>query len=616
MKWRTFASRARTVFGAYAAAEGCSFGAHQYRISEMHHAPRRSMEEGFDYDGHFSWFAREITHEPDPKRLFEDAFNATAIGNIPRSSALHMLQFYLTARERDAFPGESYPPEVTRTAETLLRRLEKTHGLRFRVHDTTRSEYDDTNDGKTVRALRKALITITNKVDQKGFSKKAFSKENDSAVRDFLVDGAGGSQGGVETHKGVDTPTTADFIRTNKFDMNPYYKPIAFQLLIAAFRWSAEHRLKRAGFEKKTDPAVGIVVWVRPPRGLKEVKGSGHMNHKENGNPKDHDKKIPSINPKDKNPRNVDNNPNTISDRYDPVVFLHGLGIGIAPYAEYVAGLPDDRPVVAPEWPNISYNWDDRSHRYPSPSELANFLERVTRRAAEDALARDLGDENLELPINSIVAATRNTKCDVIAHSYGTVCLTSFRRHYPNSVRRCVYIDPVCFLPSFGSYLRYGFDDHLTTWREMREHLSLRSSDPSEPMSFMNLILASWFVKGDASTQQLMKRLLFPHEAWERGPLKENDMVVLSGLDEIVGSTAIAERFTKAFPKCSVILQPQWQHGGFLLEPDPDMINDHIVRHATGGKNNGDCLPRGKQGLVKRAWARGFAKKKKRKRNE
>jgi hypothetical protein len=77
----------------------------------------------------------------------------------------------------------------------------------------------------------------------------------------------------------------------------------------------------------------------------------------------------------------------------------------------------------------------------------------------------------------------------------------------------------------------------------MRQHWRARSVDPNEPMSFTNLVLASWFVKGDASTQQLMKRLLFPHEAWERKALTERDMVVLSGLDEIVGSDAIHKRF-------------------------------------------------------------------------
>jgi hypothetical protein len=133
-------------------------------------------------------------------------------------------------------------------------------------------------------------------------------------------------------------------------------------------------------------------------------------------------------------------------------------------------------------------------------------------------------------------------------------------------------------------------------------------------MSFGNLVLASWFVKGDASTQQLMKRLLFPHEAWERGPLGEDDMVVLSGLDEIVGAAEIAARFGEAWPECTTVLQKQWQHGGFLLEPDPERVNDAIVAHATGGKvgEHGQKKP----GLVKRAWRAGFAKRRPRKKQK
>ena len=109
----------------------------------------------------------------------------------------------------------------------------------------------------------------------------------------------------------------------------------------------------------------------------------------------------------------------------------------------------------------------------------------------------------------------------------------------------------MCFLPSFGSYLRYAHDDHLASMYELVTHLAARGADPTEPMSMANLVrvyfyslngnyiwqlycadvvfcvqvLASWFVKGDPSTQQLMKRLLFPHEAWERGPLGDDDMV-------------------------------------------------------------------------------------------
>lgn len=585
MKWRTFASRARYAFGAYAATEGCAFGAHQYRINQMHHAPRRSMEEGFDYDGHFRWFASELRHEPNPQRLFEDAFNAAPIATIPRANALHMLQFYLTARERDEFPDEQYPPEVTREAESLLRRLERRHGLAFLDRDASPASHGEDVSGRERNArvktkLRRALRVLSRRTKDD----KAFAGE-DSAVRDFLVDGGGGSQGGVETSRSVGAGGAdgADFIRTNRFEMHAYYKPIAFQALIAAFRAAANAKLRSAGFERKRDPATRIVVWTRPPKARENAESDADA--------------LASA---------------SDFDRYDPLVFLHGLGIGIAPYADYVCALPDHRPVVAPEWPNISYSWDDRSHEYPSPSEISAFLERSTRRAAEDALAHDL--RGVDATQDAIVRRARDVRCDVIAHSYGTVCLTAFRRHYPKSVRRCAYVDPVCFLPSFGSYLRYGFDHHLSGWRALFAHLSARANDPREPMSFGNLVLASWFVKGDASTQQLMKRLLFPHEAWERGPLGEDDMVVLSGLDEIVGAAEIAARFGEAWPECATVLQKQWQHGGFLLEPDPERVNDAIVAHATGGKvgEHGQKKP----GLIKRAWRAGFAKRRPRKKQK
>ena len=585
MKWRTFASRARYAFGAYAATEGCAFGAHQYRINQMHHAPRRSMEEGFDYDGHFRWFASELRHEPNPQRLFEDAFNAAPIATIPRANALHMLQFYLTARERDEFPDEQYPPEVTREAESLLRRLERRHGLAFLDRDASPASHGEDVSGRERNArvktkLRRALRVLSRRTKDD----KAFAGE-DSAVRDFLVDGGGGSQGGVETSRSVGAGGAdgADFIRTNRFEMHAYYKPIAFQALIAAFRAAANAKLRSAGFERKRDPATRIVVWTRPPKARENAESDADA--------------LASA---------------SDFDQYDPLVFLHGLGIGIAPYADYVCALPDHRPVVAPEWPNISYSWDDRSHEYPSPSEISAFLERSTRRAAEDALAHDL--RGVDATQDAIVRRARDVRCDVIAHSYGTVCLTAFRRHYPKSVRRCAYVDPVCFLPSFGSYLRYGFDHHLSGWRALFAHLSARANDPREPMSFGNLVLASWFVKGDASTQQLMKRLLFPHEAWERGPLGEDDMVVLSGLDEIVGAAEIAARFGEAWPECATVLQKQWQHGGFLLEPDPERVNDAIVAHATGGKvgEHGQKKP----GLIKRAWRAGFAKRRPRKKQK
>jgi len=121
--------------------------------------------------------------------------------------------------------------------------------------------------------------------------------------------------------------------------------------------------------------------------------------------------------------------------------------------------------------------------------------------------------------------------------------------------------------------------------------------------------------------------------------------VVLSGLDDIVASAEIAHRFRNAWPKCSVRLfqsrvtvrairltpcfvfclqvltQPQWQHGGFLLEPDPDGINARIVRFVEGGHEDDDGSDGGKMrdenenerrfgvGAVRRAWRFALHKK-------
>ena len=85
-------------------------------------------------------------------------------------------------------------------------------------------------------------------------------------------------------------------------------------------------------------------------------------------------------------------------------------------------------------------------------------------------------------------------------------------------------------------------------------------------------------MKGDPSTQQLMKRLLFPHEAWERGPMSSEDMIVLSGLDEIVASKEVDTRLSIAWPTVRMIYEKQWQHGGFLLEPDPHNVVARMLR--------------------------------------
>ena len=551
------------------------------------------MEEGFDYDGHRAWFARELRHEPNPRRLFQDAFNDVPVEAIPRDAALRMIQFFLSAREPAEFPDGTYPVDVTRTSERLLRSFERPpHNLRFRSEFVVDLGPGAGGGEVTVRSPipAEAETQLSKSIDG--------DRRTHPAMTSFLTGAANVATGGVETDASLSRDV--DFIRPNKFALSGWYKPLIMQALIAATRWYGSHRLHAAGFTKTHDEKTGCDVWSRP---RVAEKGDG-------------------LNPEDPN-------------RHDPVVFLHGLGVGLSPYADYVADyLPRDRPVLAPEWPNISYGWNDRCHRYPTPREFASFLARAVTETHARSVRKEWEETSYEEAarftkvevgadgravgepggggIDSAsgrppIAKGVGFKCDLVAHSYGTVILTAFRKHEGRLVRRCVYVDPVCFLPSFGSYLRYAHDDHLRSTYDLLTHLAARGADPHEPMSMANLVLASWFVKGefififvwairmtwffvkgDPSTQQLMKRLLFPHEAWERGPLGVNDMVVLSGLDDIVASAEIAERFARAWPLCEVVTQPQWQHGGFLLEPDPDGVNARIVRFVEGGRSDDD----------------------------
>jgi len=505
-----------------------------------------------------------------------------------------MISYFLTAKETDEFEGGEYPSDVTRKSEALLRSLEKTSGLKFRADDAA-------GEGGAGERREKESTTTTTTTT----SKPKPPPTRASAIRDWLVFGGGSSLGGVEAEN--DLADGIDFIRTNRFELNAYYKPIPLRAVIAGFRAYSARRLRNAGFRAVKDDATGAVLWTR---------GVDVNTNRRGGDGSDPDADAAAASDDDDGEKTKTRRRRVDAEPYDPIVFLHGLGIGIAPYADWITSLPRDRPVVAPEWPNISYG-ADVGHRYPHPGEFADFLERATTEAAREAraaLAEGEPKRGKKERMTTTLPPRRHT-CDVIAHSYGTVVLTAFRRHHPDSVRRCVYVDPVCFLPSFGSYLRYGHDDHLATWTEMLEHLSSRAADPGEPMSVANLVLASWFVKGDANVQQLMKRLIFPHESWERGPLCERDMVVLSGLDDIVASDEIHARFTRAWPKCAVVVQPQWQHGGFLLEPDPDGVNAGIVNFATGSTPRAGARGAGAgaaTGGVKRAWQMAFAKRKKR----
>ena len=174
--------------------------------------------------------------------------------------------------------------------------------------------------------------------------------------------------------------------------------------------------------ESPPDEKTGVVLWTREASSTSESCSSSENTDDDEGDD--------DVNEKKKKKKKNEKNPN----RHVPVVFLHGLGVGVGPYSSWIIErLPKDRTILCPEWPNISYGIE-RGHEYPTPRELAQFL----RTSVENAIKKVKNKTQL---------TTSEIKCDCIGHSYGTVVLTGFRRYCRDVVRRSVFIDPVCFVP-------------------------------------------------------------------------------------------------------------------------------------------------------------------------
>ena len=546
------------VLSVYAISETLSFARHQKRVHDMENAPRRVLDPSIDLKKHLKWFAKELKAQPNPRQLFQDLFNDAEIERIPRNRAVYALCFFMTAKESSEYETNTYPRQVIEAADKILMNMEeRDKGLRFakNVPAWPAMPEDDRKSASAgfgmAHALREKAFGANNAAFRAlGYREKGPKKEHHGKhfASSLTTD---------ENHP--------EFVRPNTYAITAFYKPLMLQAFIAWNRQRWNRALREGGFvESPPDEKTGVVLWTREASSTAESSSSSE---KDDGGGDDDDEK---------------NHPN----RHVPVVFMHGLGVGVGPYSSWIIErLPKDRTILCPEWPNISYGIE-RGHEYPTPRELAQFL----RTSVENAIKKVKNKTQLQ---------PSEIKCDCIGHSYGTVVLTGFRRYCRDVVRRSVFIDPVCFVPSFGRYLKYAFEEHLHAWFQFSSYIRTKMKNPDEPMDFMNIFMSTWFVKGDPSTQHLMKRLLFPQESWERGPLDERDCLVLSGKDEIVASEDIRNTFQKTWPKTTIYYQGQWQHGGFLLEEDPEKVNEAFLRFIEKGREDKDDdvppLPRRKK---------------------
>lgn len=103
-----------------------------------------------------------------------------------------------------------------------------------------------------------------------------------------------------------------------------------------------------------------------------------------------------------------------------PIIFIHGLGPGIAPYLRFLRRLAASYECFVIELPDISQAGVEKSLAF---QEMANALA-------------------------TMLEAHGHTKACFIGHSFGTFVMAWVSRWRPDIVEKALFLDPVCFLLS------------------------------------------------------------------------------------------------------------------------------------------------------------------------
>lgn len=211
-----------------------------------------------------------------------------------------------------------------------------------------------------------------------------------------------------------------------------------------------------------------------------------------------------------------------------PVVFAHGLGVGLPPYATFVRRLAAEdptRPLVLLELPAVSTTLNAK----PLPSGRAL--------AAEVAAAVD---------------AVSPKPCAFVAHSFGSALAAFLARYQPKRIQGLVLVEPICLLLQLAkSTKRVFYDDDVPPL------LSIVATDPGNALSIKRRF--SW-----------QEALLLAETLNDQ--LQAPSAVFLADKDQIVPSDEIAAYLDDAAQSSAVPIQVhRFQnagHGTWQITPD------------------------------------------------
>mmetsp|Transcript_5575 Transcript_5575/g.15001 ORF Transcript_5575/g.15001 Transcript_5575/m.15001 type:complete len:739 (-) Transcript_5575:1603-3819(-) len=200
-----------------------------------------------------------------------------------------------------------------------------------------------------------------------------------------------------------------------------------------------------------------------------------------------------------------------------PILFLHGVGMGLFPYMGFIAQLAcTGQPVVAFECNHLGMRWV--SH-IPDADEVVEAIAGVLRKHDVPRMA-------------------------VAAHSYGTLHSSRLLQMYPQLVQSICLIDPVNF-NMFTGKLIHNFVYRPDKTKNLPAHLVARDIHHAASVSrrFYWSLLNLW-----------------PHQ------LPRNTMVVLSGRDELVPVPETITMLQQEAPHSIVLFRPSHKHAQFIKD--------------------------------------------------
>ena len=231
-----------------------------------------------------------------------------------------------------------------------------------------------------------------------------------------------------------------------------------------------------------------------------------------------------------------------------PIVFAHGIGMGLFPYSnfidELVASVEPSRSLVLLEVPSISTS-------LAAPDLASGEILAADLRAALD-------DEGGSHP-----------GCVIVAHSFGSILASFLTRYEPEVVRSVVLVEPACFLLNLAKstkrVLYQDRDDDKSSWDPI---LDLVAKDPGNAYALRRCF---WWHQAMLLADDLIPCIDAP------------STVFLSDQDRIVPSDQI-HRYLEPYLGDLPLTIQRFPEGHGRWQFNPDHINRVVAAALDGAK--------------------------------